>query len=73
VAGEGIMGTNSSRATRSRIPVDEARRRMDAEMTIGAIAGAIATGRLPPDDACAWARIAAYEARLLGGSSGPGS
>ncbi len=30
------------------------------------IASAIATGKLPPDDAFAWARIAAYEAAALG-------
>jgi hypothetical protein len=33
---------------------------------LDAIVGAIATGKLPPDDACAWARIAAYEVEQLG-------
>jgi hypothetical protein len=64
------MGTNFPGAVRSRSAIEEARHRMEAEMTIGAIAGAIAMGRLPPDDAFAWARIAAREARILGYVSG---
>jgi hypothetical protein len=59
------MSTNIPRAMRSQSAIDEARHRMDAEMTLAAIAGAIAMGRLPPDDAFAWARIAVHEARRL--------
>jgi hypothetical protein len=61
-----IMGANIPAAVRSGSVMDEARHRMEAEMTLGAIASAIAIGRLPPDDAFAWARIAAREARILG-------
>jgi hypothetical protein len=42
------------------------RLREHAESTLNAIAGAISTGRLPPDDAFAWARIAACETEILG-------
>ena len=59
------MSTNIPRATRNQSAIDEARHRMDAEMTLAAIAVAIAMGRLTPDDAFAWARIAAHEARRL--------
>jgi hypothetical protein len=45
----------------------EAERRQDAECTLTAIARAIVIGRLPPDDAFAWARIAACEVKALGG------
>jgi hypothetical protein len=38
---------------------------MEAESILTAIAGAIAAGALPPDDAYAWAQIAAFEARHL--------
>jgi hypothetical protein len=47
---------------------DDARiERHEAEIvsTLEAIAGAIAAGRLPPDDAFAWARIAACEVEAL--------
>jgi hypothetical protein len=43
------------------------RLREQAESTLNAIAGAIAAGRLPPDDAFAWARIAACEIKILRG------
>jgi hypothetical protein len=39
---------------------------VETDVTLEAIAGAIATGKLPPDDACGWAKIAAYEAELAG-------
>jgi hypothetical protein len=41
--------------------------RHDAEINwmLDAIVGAIVAGRLPPDDACAWARIAAHEVQAL--------
>jgi hypothetical protein len=42
-----------------------AERRHESEWTLKAIANALAAGRLPPDDAFAWARIAACEARGL--------
>ena len=38
---------------------EEAERSREAERMLTAIARAIAVGRLPPDDAFAWARIAA--------------
>jgi hypothetical protein len=38
---------------------------MESEFLLTAIAGAIAAGLLPPDDAYAWARIAACEAKAL--------
>jgi hypothetical protein len=43
-----------------------ARRRAEAAWILDAIVGAIVTGKLPPDDACAWAKIAAYEIEQLG-------
>jgi hypothetical protein len=41
------------------------RRAEEADWMLQAIAGAIAAGKLPPDDACAWAKIAAYEVEAL--------
>ena len=60
------MDTNRRWGLLSESSVDEDRHRTEIEWTLGAIAGAIAAGRLPPDDAFAWARIAASEARRLG-------
>jgi hypothetical protein len=37
------------------------KREEEIDWTLQAIAGAIASGKLPPDDAAAWARIAACE------------
>jgi hypothetical protein len=45
------------------------RRRQEIEFTLTAVVNAISAGKLPPDDACAWARIAAGEAKALGASS----
>lgn len=59
------MGANNPSTMRSQTSVDEARHRMEAEFILSAIAGAIAAGTLPPDDAYAWAQIAAFEARHL--------
>ena len=59
------MGMNIPGTVRSRSSIYEDRHRTEAEMTLAAIACAIALGRLPPDDAFAWARIAAGEARIL--------
>jgi hypothetical protein len=47
--------------------VPDERRAREAERLLTAIAGAIVVGGLPPDDAFAWARIAAYEVKALGG------
>jgi hypothetical protein len=47
-------------------PSDDARHRTETEWVLSAIAGAISAGRLPPNDAFAWARIAASEAKQLG-------
>jgi hypothetical protein len=44
----------------------DARRREEVDWMLDAIVGAIAAGKLPPDDACAWAKIAAYEIEALG-------
>lgn len=43
---------------------NNAKRREEIDWMLNAIVGAIATGKLPPDDACAWAKIAAYEAEM---------
>lgn len=43
-----------------------AKRRAEIDSLLEAIVGAIAAGKLPPDDACAWAKIAAYEVEQLG-------
>ncbi len=42
-----------------------ARHRDEIEFTLIAVVNAIQSGSLPPDDAKAWARIAACEARAL--------
>jgi hypothetical protein len=41
------------------------RRREERDAMLAAIANAIAVGKLPPDDAWAWARIAASSTELL--------
>jgi hypothetical protein len=49
-----------------------AKRREELDVMLTAIVAAIAAGKLPPDDAAAWAKIAAYEVEMfapeLGGS-----
>jgi hypothetical protein len=67
---EVLMSANMCQAIRGCSPVDGSRRREEIERILNAIAGAIVTGRLPPDDACAWARIAASEVRMLGVGEG---
>jgi len=42
------------------------KRRAEIDSLLEAIVGAIAAGKLPPDDACAWAKIAAVEVEQLG-------
>ena len=44
---------------------DPERRREEVDWMLNAIAGAIVTSKLPPNDAFAWARIAAHEAARL--------
>jgi len=56
-----LPGVESSEAGDSDI-----RRREESDSMLAAIVGAIVAGRLPPDDACAWAKIAAYEVERLG-------
>ena len=51
--------------------LDEERRREEVDWMLNAIVGAIVTGKLPPDDACAWAKIAAHEVELLGLTPAP--
>ena len=46
--------------------VDSERHREEVDWMLSAIAGAIVTSKLPPDDAFAWARIAAHEVARLG-------
>jgi hypothetical protein len=43
-----------------------AKRRAEIDSLLEAIVDAIAAGKLPPDDACAWAKIAAIEVEQLG-------
>lgn len=62
------MGANIGCAARCQ-HVDQTRHRVEVEFVLDAIAGAIVTGKLPPDDAYAWARIAADEAKILEGLS----
>jgi hypothetical protein len=50
---------------------DAARRRQEIEWTLDAVVGAIVAGKLPPDDAAAWARIAAYEVQAQSGFAIP--
>ncbi len=45
---------------------NSAKRREEIDWMLSAIAGAIVAGKLPPDDAFAWAKIAAYEVEMLG-------
>jgi hypothetical protein len=42
-----------------------AKRREEVDWMLDAIVGAIAAGKLPPDDAFAWAKIAAHEVEML--------
>jgi hypothetical protein len=51
----------------------EEERSREIEWMLTAIARAIAAGRLPPDDAFAWARIAASQvkAERMSGAGGP--
>lgn len=42
------------------------KRRAEIDSLLDAIVGAISAGKLPPDDACAWAKIAAVEVEQLG-------
>jgi hypothetical protein len=62
---EVVMGTRRPAAISDRR--DDFLERHDAEINwmLDAIVGAIVAGRLPPDDACAWARIAAHEVEGL--------
>jgi hypothetical protein len=59
------MSANMTWAIRSGSALDWSPLREEVEWTLNAIAGAIVTGKLPPDDAFAWARIAASEAKGL--------
>jgi hypothetical protein len=59
------MHTNNRWATRKRRLLQMERHREEVEWTLNAIVGAIVTGKLPPDDAFAWARIAAREVATL--------
>jgi hypothetical protein len=60
------MDTNKHWSFLSESSDDENRHQLEIEWTLSAIANAIVAGTLPPDDAYAWGRIAASEARQLG-------
>jgi hypothetical protein len=60
------MDTNERWSLLIECSDDEHRHQLEIEWTLTAITNAIAAGTLPPDDAYAWARIAASEARQLG-------
>jgi hypothetical protein len=66
VMGASVVGVMSDDAGEN-----SARRRAEVDWLLDAIVGAIAAGKLPPDDACAWAKIAAYEVELLGLTPSP--
>jgi hypothetical protein len=55
------MSTRRPATTGDRRGEGITRREEEIDWMLNAIAGAIASGKLPPDDAFAWARIAAYE------------
>jgi len=60
------MGASVPGVMSEDVGVHSARRRAEVDWMLDAIVGAIAAGKLPPDDACAWAKIAACEIELLG-------
>jgi hypothetical protein len=59
------MSSTKTRAIRQNSFIDSERRREEVDWMLSAIAGAIFTSKLPPNDAFAWARIAAQEAERL--------
>src|SRR5262249_40600456 len=61
VHAEAAMGIKERVAITDRQSEQAKRQHDEIDWTLNAIAGAIVTGRLPPDDAFAWARIAAHE------------
>ena len=61
-----FMSVKESRVAFSAVDDSDDRRRAETDWVLDAIVGAIVAGKLPPDDACAWAKIAAYEVEMLG-------
>ena len=59
------MSSTNTGASRQHSFIDPERRREEVDWMLNAIAGAIVTSTLPPNDAFAWARIAAHEAARL--------
>ena len=59
------MVPNTQWITARERSVDEERHRMESEWVLDAIVGAIVSGKLPPDDARAWAMIAASEVKAF--------
>ncbi len=57
------MSTRTPAASSDSRGEQTTRRIEESSWLLDAIAGAIASGKLPPDDAFAWARIAACEVR----------
>jgi hypothetical protein len=66
------MSSTKTGATRQLFLIDRERRREEVDWMLSAIAGALVTSKLPPNDAFAWARIAAQEAQRLETSAGAG-
>jgi hypothetical protein len=63
------MNARVPRAGFDDVCTHRAKRREEVDRMLDAIVGAIAAGKLPPDDAFAWAKIAAYEVEMLSGGS----
>jgi hypothetical protein len=59
------MGAGIPRVVTEEASEHIAKRREEVDLMLDAIVGAIAAGRLPPDDAAAWAKIAAYEVEMF--------
>jgi hypothetical protein len=59
------MNSTKRTSVRHDAVVDPERRREEVDWMLSAIVGAIVTDKLPPNDAFAWARIAAHEAARM--------
>jgi hypothetical protein len=58
------MSAGLPRVMRDDASEHSAKRRQEVDAMLTAIVDAIAAGKLPPDDAAAWAKIAAYEVEM---------
>jgi hypothetical protein len=59
------MSAKGPQVTTTDVGDSTAARREETDWMLNAIVGAIVSGKLPPDDAAAWAKIAAYEVEML--------